>query len=79
LDAERSLTHVEAFAMAAAEAGQTDLAVNWQEAAIRAATQAGRRDLLPLLEKNLELYRAGEPCRQPWPDDGPVLSPRSAA
>jgi Flp pilus assembly protein TadD len=79
LEASRSLDHVEAFAMAAAETGQMELAVNWQQAAIRAANQAGRADLLPGLEKNLRLYQAGQPCREPWPLDGPVLSPRSAA
>jgi len=79
LEAARSLDHVEAFAMAAAETGQMELAVNWQHAAIRAANQAGRADLLPGLEKNLELYETGQPCREPWPDDGPVLSPKSTA
>jgi Flp pilus assembly protein TadD len=78
LEAARSLDHVEAFAMAAAETGQMELAVNWQQAAIRAANQAGRADLLPGLEKNLRLYEAGQPCREPWPVDGPVLSPKSA-
>jgi len=71
---ERSLAHVEAAAMAAAESGRFDLANQWQERAIEAVKQAGRSEMLPELEKNLESYRRGEPCRRPWPDDAPLLS-----
>ena len=55
--------------MAAAETGNMKLAIDWQEAAIRAAKQAGRADLVPELEKNLSSYKAGQPCRRPWSDD----------
>jgi tetratricopeptide (TPR) repeat protein len=72
---ERSLQHVAAFAMAAAETGQMDVAVQWQEAAIAAVKRTDRSDLLPALEENLGRYRRGEPCRTPWPDDDPVFLP----
>jgi tetratricopeptide (TPR) repeat protein len=72
---ERSLQHVASFAMAAAEAGQMEAAVQWQEAAIEAVERSGRAELLPFLKENLELYRRGEPCRQPWRDDAPLFHP----
>jgi len=79
VDEEQSLQHVAAFAMAAAETGQMDLAVQWQEAAIAAVNRTGRSDLLPALEENLERYRKGEPCRRPWRDDDPVFFPVTLA
>jgi tetratricopeptide (TPR) repeat protein len=75
INEERSLQHVAAFAMAAAETGQMDVAVQWQEAAIAAVKRSGRSDLLPALEENLRRYRRGEPCRIPWRDDDPVFFP----
>ena len=72
---ERSLDHVVAFAMAIAEVGAYSEASQWQQAAIEAASAAGRSDLLPELRANLERYRRGEPCRVPWSDADPTLSP----
>ena len=76
---EPSLQHVATFAMAAAETGQMDVAVQWQEAAIGAVKRTGRSDLLPTLEENLSRYRNGEPCRMPWGNDDPVFSPVTLA
>jgi tetratricopeptide (TPR) repeat protein len=76
---ERSLQHVAAFAMAAAETGQMDVAVQWQEAAIAAVKRTDRSDLLPALEENLGRYRAGKPCRMPWRDKDPVFYPVTVA
>jgi len=76
LSEQRSLPYVEAYAMAAAETGNFELAVKLQEDALQAVRQAGRSDLAETIGANLERYRAGRPCRIPWPDDDPVLSPR---
>jgi tetratricopeptide (TPR) repeat protein len=76
LSEQRSLPYVEAYAMAAAESGDFELAVKLQEDALQAVRQAGRSDLSEAITANLEHYRAGRPCRVPWPDDDPVLSPR---
>ena len=79
LSEQRSLPYVEAHAMAAAETGNFELAVRLQEDALQAVRQAGRSDLVEALSVNLEHYRAGRPCRVPWPDDDPMLSPRPAS
>ena len=76
---ERSLQHVAAFAMAAAESGEMEAAVQWQEAAIAAVKRTDRSDLLPALEEDLERYRRGEACRTPWRDDDPVFRPVALA
>jgi len=75
---ERSIHHVVAAAMAAAEAGRFDQALLWQGQAIEAARGARRSDMLPELEELEARFRRGEPSRRPWPDDSPVLSPPSA-
>ena len=45
-----------------------DRAVELQRSVVAAAEKAGRTDLLPHLRANLELYEAGRPCRNPWPE-----------
>ncbi|MFQ5655311.1 MAG: tetratricopeptide repeat protein [Planctomycetota bacterium] len=72
---ESSLTHVETFAMAWAAAGRYQDAVRWQEAALEAARRKSHPQRVPFIEENLALYRRGRPCRIPWRDDDPVLSP----
>ncbi len=72
---ESSLPHVAALAMAAAETGDFRLALAWQARAIEAATAAGRTELHTDLRENHDRYRRGEPCRIPWKDDDPILSP----
>jgi tetratricopeptide (TPR) repeat protein len=72
---ESSLAHVVALAMAAAETGDFQFALEWQARAIEVATAAGRTDLLADLRENHDRYRRREPCRIPWKDDDPILSP----
>jgi tetratricopeptide (TPR) repeat protein len=76
VEAHRALPFVVTLAMAAAEARDFPLALEWQQAAIEAVRQSGNNALLPELEANLALYRANRPCRVPWREDDPLLSPR---
>ena len=69
VSAERSLSHIETLAMAHAENGAFDRAVELQRSAVAAAEKAGRTDLVSRLRATLELYEAGRPCRAPWPED----------
>jgi tetratricopeptide (TPR) repeat protein len=59
----------EAVAMALAELGQYDQAVEWQRGAIAAATKEGHHDLAGTMTSNLTLYERRMPCRTPWRDD----------
>ena len=68
----RTIELVETMAMAAAEVGQYADAIAWQQQAIEAAGQAGRRDLAERLRDNLKLYQAHRPCRTPWRSDEPI-------
>ncbi len=75
LDAETTLDHVETLAMALAELGHLEQAITLQRQALDAARGVRRPDLISRLSANLERYRAGRPCRAPWPPDDPVLAP----
>ena len=75
---QRSLPFVVTLAMAAAEVGDFPRALEWQQAAIGAVRNSGNVELLPELEDNLARYRNGSPCRVPWREDSPMLSPRPA-
>jgi tetratricopeptide (TPR) repeat protein len=77
LSLQRSLPYAEAYAMAAAEGGDYDLAIRTQEGALDAVRRAGATHLVDGLVVNLERYRAHRPCRAPWPEDDPTLSPRA--
>ena len=72
---EVSFEHVETLAMAFAETGQFQRAVQMQQAMIEDVSRGGRLDLAQMLQENLGRYRRGQPCRQPWKDDDPVFSP----
>ena len=63
--AERDVLHAAALAKALAEVGRFDDAVRWQEDALAAARQAGRRDLEAALAADLARFRRGEPSRTP--------------
>jgi arylsulfatase A-like enzyme/tetratricopeptide (TPR) repeat protein len=65
----------ETVAMALAESGRFDEALEWQGRALDIAREAGRRDDARRIAANLERYRDGEPCRVPWPDDHPLHRP----
>ncbi len=63
-----SLEHAETLAMAYAELGRFDEAVERQRRALAEAEQRGRDGLLTNLRRRLTLYESGEPCREPWKD-----------
>ena len=72
---EVSFEHVETLAMAFAETGQFQRAVQMQQAMIEDVSRGGRMDLAQMLQENLGRYRQGQACRKPWKDDDPVFSP----
>ena len=72
---EASFEHVETLAMAFAETGQFQRAVQMQQAMIEDVSRGGRMDLAAMLQENLVRYRRGLACRKPWKDDDPVFSP----
>jgi len=76
LRTQRTLELMQTMAMALAEAGRFDEAVQWQREAIAAAAQAGRREIGGRLAENLSRYERRLPCRTPWPEDDPVFRPR---
>jgi tetratricopeptide (TPR) repeat protein len=64
---QESLEHAETVAMALAETGRLDEAMQWQQAVIERAESESRSDLLPRLRQNLALYEQREPCcADPW-------------
>ena len=58
--------HAETLAMAFAETGRFDKAVEWQERVVGEIEKAGRADLLGPASERLEGYRQGKPARSPW-------------
>jgi tetratricopeptide (TPR) repeat protein len=78
LKAQQSVPMAETMAMALAETGRFEEAVQWQSDAIRAATQGKREDWVRRLKANQRLYESGRPCRTPWTLDDPVHHPTSA-
>ena len=65
----------ETLAMAAAETGRFDAAVEWQELAMAIARRAERPDVARRMASNLELYQRRRPCRTPWREDDPDHRP----
>ncbi len=61
----RSLRSYETLAMAHAEAGDCDRAVEWQSQAWEAALEMDDESLAEKLEKGVEHYREVRPCRYP--------------
>jgi tetratricopeptide (TPR) repeat protein len=76
LKTQRTLELAQTMAMALAEVGRFDEAVQWQREVIAAAAQSSRRDLSTKLAENLSRYEQRLPCRVPWPEDDPVFRPR---
>lgn len=74
----RSLPLVETMAMALAEVGRFDDAVEWQRDAVAAAGRSNRGDASSL-SANLRRYENRQPCRVPWADDDPVHRPPPSA
>lgn len=63
--ARPSADHAETVAMALAENGRFDEALEWQERALSLAAAGPGRDLAPLRQRR-ELYAGSRPCRSPW-------------
>jgi len=76
LQTQRTLELMQTMAMAMAEAGRFEEAVQWQRDAMTAATQSNRRDLDGRLAENLSRYERRLACRVPWPENDPVFRPR---
>lgn len=64
--AQPSIDHAETVAMALAELGRFDEAIEWQTRALQRARTVGRTESIPALETRLRRYRSGEPVREPW-------------
>lgn len=58
---------IESLAMAYAELGRFNEAVQYQRQVIGAAEGRVPPQMLHYLQSNLERYERGEPCRTPWP------------
>jgi tetratricopeptide (TPR) repeat protein len=71
----RNVDLAETMAMAFAESGRFEDAVQWQRAAYERAVEAGAEDRTRWMARNLERYQRGEACRQPWRDDDPLFLP----
>jgi tetratricopeptide (TPR) repeat protein len=64
----------EAMAMALAEIGLYDRAVEWQQGAIAGAGRSGRPDMASHMTENLKLFQNHTPSRMPWRDDDSALA-----
>jgi tetratricopeptide (TPR) repeat protein len=64
----------EAMAMALAEIGLFDQAIQWQRGAIDGAGRSGRPDLASRMTGNLKLFENHMPSRTPWRDDESALA-----
>jgi hypothetical protein len=67
LKSQRTLELMQTMAMALAEVGRFEEAVQWQKNALAAG---GKR------ADNLSRYEQRLPCRVPWPEDDPIFRPR---
>ena len=63
----KTLNHVESLAMALAEVGDFGRAIEYQEAALKAAGSTGNPAIQMRVAAALEKYRRGQPSRDPWP------------
>ena len=65
----------ETLAMAFAELGRFDEAVEWQRFAMTVAADSARQDVARAMSANLARYQRRQPCRTPWRDDEPEYNP----
>ena len=65
--------NIETLAMAYAELGHFDRAIQVQRMMIAEVTRGKRLELAELLQDNLARYERREACRTPWRDDDPVF------
>ncbi len=68
-----SLGQARTMAMALAENGRFDEALDWQQRVVGEAERRGESRLLPELRAELDRYGRNEPCRRPWSPNDPVL------
>jgi tetratricopeptide (TPR) repeat protein len=68
----------ETMAMALAELGRFEEAVEWQRLAMSVAADGGHPEVAQRMAANLALYQRHEPCRTPWRDDDPEYRPGPA-
>jgi tetratricopeptide (TPR) repeat protein len=66
LRSNSSLALIESLAMAYAAAGRFEEATTWQRRALEAVRSAGRDDLVPTFEGNLERYGRRQRAAAPW-------------
>jgi tetratricopeptide (TPR) repeat protein len=78
-DAQSSPEVGQTLAMAFAESGEFDRAVDLQTQALDALSKAATGPALEFPRANLARYRERRPARQPWPADHPAFQPRSPA
>jgi len=79
MNGTRSTDLGETMAMAAAESGNFDQAVDVQRQVLAAAGRAGLADAVRRMRDNLRLYERRQPCRTPWTDAEAVVLPASRA
>ena len=65
---QNSASAREAMAMALAEAGRYDEALQWQRDAIATAERDRQANLAGALAANLRLFERRQPSRMPWRD-----------
>ena len=68
-DPGADLEIAQTMAMALAEAGRYDQAVQWQRRCIDSARRAGRSRQTARMEERLALYERAKPCREFWSDE----------
>ena len=68
----------ETMAMALAELGHFDLAIDWQRLAMSVTVTAGRSDIAQQMAETLALYARRQPSRTPWRTDDPDHRPGPA-
>jgi tetratricopeptide (TPR) repeat protein len=70
-----SLDRIETVAMAWAEVGNFDHAVEWEQRVVNIAERRGRHDVAERARRRLAGLRRGEPIRSPWDDESGLASP----
>ena len=73
--AQQNTAVAETMAMALAELGRFEQAIEWQRLAMSVAVRAERSDIAERMAANLALYQQHQPCRTPWRDDDPDHRP----
>lgn len=69
----------EGYAMALAETGHFEAAAKLQSDALASLQKMQRPHAVALAQRNLVLYRLGQPAREPWSALDVVFQPRSPA